>query len=64
MTVLPWRRRRQLVEQAKLDELNRLMSYGGTVSFVGGPALSRAFAALLGAQPPGRLHEQRVVHGP
>ena len=37
MAVLPWRRRRQLAEQAKLDELNRLMSYGGTVSLVEGP---------------------------
>ena len=37
MAILPWRRRRERAEQAKLDELNRLMSYGGTVSFVGGP---------------------------
>ena len=37
MAILPWRRRRQLAEQAKLDELNRLMSYGGTVDFVEGP---------------------------
>ena len=37
MAILPWRRKRQLAEQAKLDELNRLMSYGGTVSFVEGP---------------------------
>ena len=29
MAILPWRRKRQLAEQAKLDELNRLMSYGG-----------------------------------
>ena len=40
MTVLPWRRRRQLVEQAKLDELNRLMSDRGAVSFVEGPPYS------------------------
>ena len=40
MTVLPWRRRRQLVEQAKLDELNRLMSDRGAVSFVKGPPYS------------------------
>ena len=37
MAILPWRRRRERAEQAKLDELNRLMSYGGTVSFVEGP---------------------------
>ena len=34
MAILPWRRKRQLAEQAKLDELNRLMSDRGTVSFV------------------------------
>ena len=37
MAILPWRRRRERAEQAKLDELNRLMSYGGTVDFVEGP---------------------------
>ena len=37
MAILPWRRRRQLAEQAKLDELNRLMSDRGAVSFVEGP---------------------------
>ena len=37
MAILPWRRRRERAEQAKLDELNRLMSDRGTVSFVEGP---------------------------
>jgi hypothetical protein len=37
MALMPWRRRRQLAEQAKLDELNRLMSDRGAVSFVEGP---------------------------
>lgn len=37
MAILPWRRKRERAEQAKLDELNRLMSYGGTVDFVEGP---------------------------
>ena len=34
MAILPWRRKRERAEQAKLDELNRLMSDRGTVSFV------------------------------
>ena len=37
MAILPWRRKRERAERAQLEDLNRLMSYGGTVDFVEGP---------------------------
>ena len=37
MAILPWRRKRERAERAQLEDLNRLMSYGGTVGFVEGP---------------------------
>lgn len=37
MAILPWRRRRERAERAQLEDLNRLMSYGGAVGFVEGP---------------------------
>ena len=40
MAILPWRRRRERAERAQLEDLNRLMSDRGVVSFVEGPPYS------------------------
>ena len=40
MALTPWRRRRERAERAQLEDLNRLMSDRGAVSFVEGPPYS------------------------